>query len=452
MAIKFELKAILSQFRRDMLRMFGFFAIILVGLTVTGALAAGSALIAGMISGAVSFLYFLWRTTRIKSEASGFEAKKPVPAPETSTDIEGILLQALSHPALLIYDGRIKAGNEDAFQLFNLPADQPNRLAVSLRDPEILSALERVRQSGGRTNCEFQPARTPGEFWLAEVTAMGAAPDEDGILIVLSDQKPIRLAHKARADFLANASHELRTPLTSISGFIETMKGPASDDYAAWPRFIDIMDEQTRHMRDLIGDLLSLSSIELREHLQPETTLDLAAAVDETIEALRLIGTARGLTLNVRSASVPLTMTADEGEVKQVIRNLVGNAMKYAPEASEIEISMGYSPSFVEAQTVAARSWAGANRLTLLNPQRQDCAAIWLQVRDAGLGIAPEHLPRLGERFYRVDGSRGGPIEGTGLGLAIVKHIMAHHQGGLAVESIYGKGTSFSVWFPASKP
>lgn len=434
--------------QRDILSLTGMFLLVLLVLCLFGSLGLLVTLVAGFASILMSYIYFRRRLRLLSLQllrAGGQGAEEDI---KSAFEIEKTLLQALNQPALLIYDDQIKAGNAAALKLFHLPADQGSFSAASLRDPELLSAIEQVVQSGGHMTCEIQPARNAGEYWRADITALGDTPQKDGVLLVMTDQKPVRLAQQARADFLANASHELRTPLTSIAGFIETMKGPASDDLASWPRFIDIMDEQTRHMRDLIGDLLSLSRIELSGHLLPETRLDLGVAVEETMDALQLIGAARGLTLSVKGPEGGLSIRGDEGEVKQIIRNLVGNALKYAPDDSNIEIRLGRSSSLVEAQSQAARSWAGAGRLTLLNPHERTGEAIWLQVRDKGLGIAPEHLPRLGERFYRVDGSRGGPIEGTGLGLAIVKHIMARHQGGLAVESIYGKGASFSVWFP----
>ena len=438
------------SFKRDIFSLTGIFALILFLLWLAGALKPFAALFAGVISVLVG--YYFHHRLRILDEAS-LAARQYSPEDDagSASEIERLLLQALSQPALLIYDNKIKFGNEAAFKLFHLPANGSDFSVASLRDPKLLTAIEEVVILAGSASCEIQSARNPGEFWRADITPLGNTPNKDGILIVMIDQKPVRLAEQARADFLANASHELRTPLTSIAGFIETMKGAASDDLSSWPRFIEIMDEQTRHMRDLIADLLSLSRIELSEHLLPETSLDLGVAAEETMDALQLIAAARGLTLTMDRPEGALKILGDEGEVKQVIRNLVGNALKYAPDKSRIKVTLGLSSSLVEAQTQAARSWAGAGRLTLLDPVEHSGAAIWLQVRDQGLGIAQDHLPRLGERFYRVDRSRGGPIEGTGLGLAIVKHIMSRHQGGLAVESIYGKGASFAVWFPVYK-
>jgi len=204
------------------------------------------------------------------------------------------LLQALNQPALLLSEKHIRASNQAARHIFRLPEGQTELAVASLRNPTLLGAIDKVLAEGGSAACEIQPARTPGDYWLADVTALGENPRQNGMLLVMTDQKPIRLAQRSRSDFLANASHELRTPLTSIAGFIETMKGPAKDDLAAWPRFIDIMDEQTRHMRELIKDLLSLSRIELSEHLLPNTELDLALAATEALDALHHVGAERG--------------------------------------------------------------------------------------------------------------------------------------------------------------
>lgn len=451
MAEKSEQIETLQRLRRDFAIIGGIFATLTAGfLMFSGGAPAGFFFVLAAAT-VLSAGYYFIRARGLNGDDTVEEAQQAASVDEALPDANKALLQALNQPALLIQHNHISVYNDRAARLFNMPAGQSGVPIASLRDPSLLEAIEQVLTEGGHADCEIQPARTPNEHWLADVTALGQAPQENGVLMVMTDQKPVKLAQKARADFLANASHELRTPLTSISGFIETMQGPAKDDLNAWPRFITIMDEQTRHMRDLIGDLLSLSRIELSGHLLPDTRLDLALAVGETIDALDHLGAARGIRVEIKGANAPLLIMADEGEVKQVIRNLVGNAMKYAPDNSQIKLTLGQSPSLLDAQAQAARSWAGAGRMTLLSPQQRSGPAVWLQVKDEGRGIAPEHLPRLGERFFRVDGSRGGPIEGTGLGLAIVKHIMARHRGGLAVESLHGKGASFSVWFPSAK-
>lgn len=423
----------------------------LLALWLSGALDTYPALLTGAIGGVFTLIYYLAR-------AASLRGRRPVEPTYSKRDLDlarvrarRAVLDGLVQPALVLRNGQIEACNVSARRLFNLPADALGMSLASLRDPALLASVETVLSEGGQASCELQPARRPGEFWLAELTEIDGDAREHGLLIIMTDQKPVRSAERARADFLANASHELRTPLTSISGFVETMQGPAKEDYEAWPRFVEIMGEQTRHMKDLITDLLSLSRIELSEHLLPDEQLDLTGAVDETIEALQHLAAQRGLNLRVERPVEALSVRADEGELKQVIRNLVSNAMKYAPDESDIIIQLGQSSSLAEAQTMVARGWQGAGRATLLTPDPTPGPSAWLRVRDLGPGIEPNYLPRLGERFFRVDNSRGGPVDGTGLGLAIVKHIMARHRGGLAVESKPGEGAAFSVWFPKSE-
>jgi len=454
MSNKSEKMGPLRQFRRDIYAIASLFFVIILGLWVFGALNGSQALTSVLLGVTGSAVYYSSRSDRIRRDIAHEEANRiadvPIASiPKASIEVEQAFLEALNRPALLLSDNHIQSSNDAAIRLFNLPEDPSDLSIASLRDPTLLGAIDQVLAKGGHAACEIQPARNLGEYWLADVTALGEDPARDGMLLVMTDQKPIRMAQQARADFLANASHELRTPLTSIAGFIETMKGPAKDDMGAWPRFIDIMDEQTRHMRDLIGDLLSLSRIELSGHLLPNTELDLGLTAEQTLEALHHVAAVRGLKLTLERPEAPLTILGDEGEVKQVIRNLIGNAMKYAPDDSAITATLGVSPSLNEAQTEATRTWDQAGRVTLLSPQARPGPAIWMRIKDTGHGIAPEHLPRLGERFFRIDDSRGGPIEGTGLGLAIVKHIMARHQGGFAVESLSDAGASFSIWFSA---
>ena len=438
-----------GQFGRDFLVMSGVFATVLGALWIAGFM-DGQGFAIGLAAGGIAaFLYSLARRFFGVARA----AKDSHEAPQVRQAGEGALrsklsvVRALNQPALMVVSGIIKGRNLAADTVFKLPLGRPDLSVASLRDPTLLSAIDRVQREGGHIACELQPAGRQDEFWHVDITALGAEPEEDGLLLVLTDLKPVRLAERARADFLANASHELRTPLTSIGGFIETMKGPAKDDKDSWPRFIAIMDEQTRHMRDLIADLLSLSRIELSEHVLPETEIDLGLLAEEAVEALGHVVEKRGIAIKVEKPARSLYILGDASEVKQVIGNLLSNAMKYAPDNSNIELALGWSETAADAQQQAARTWDHAGRVSLRLPQSNSSACVWLRVRDYGPGIPQEHLTRLGERFYRVDGSRGGPIEGTGLGLAIVKHIMGRHRGGFAVESIFGEGASFSVWF-----
>ncbi len=238
-------------------------------------------------------------------------------------------------------------------------------------------------------------------------------------LVILSDRTRERRVEAMRADFVANVSHELRTPLASVIGFIDTIRGPAADDPPAQARFLAIMAEQSDRMRRLIDDLLSLSRIELVEHQPPATRIDLADLVRGVAAAFepRLAERKTRLALDI-GANLPMVL-ADADQIAQVATNLIENAIKYGRDGGQVTVR--------------------------LSAER---AGVVLAVSDDGPGMARAHLPRLTERFYRVDKARSRNAGGTGLGLAIVKHITNRHRGQLLIESEEGKGSKFSVWLP----
>jgi two-component system phosphate regulon sensor histidine kinase PhoR len=223
-----------------------------------------------------------------------------------------------------------------------------------------------------------------------------------------------------RADFVANASHELRTPLAALSGFIETLQGSARDDTKARERFLAIMREQARRMARLIDDLLSLSRIELNAHRRPDAPVDLIPIVRQVVDGLQTLARDRGVAIEVE-ADDALMVLGDRDELVRLFENLVENALKYGAPGKRVDIKLT----------------RGATA------DGQDEAVV--SIRDYGPGIAPEHLPRLTERFYRVDVRESRAQGGTGLGLALVKHILNRHRGRLSIESAPGAGATFVV-------
>ncbi|MEO0884120.1 MAG: ATP-binding protein [Pseudomonadota bacterium] len=455
MATKPDLRDIGRLRRQDIVIIsFGGLVLLFV-LMATGALGVLEGLSSAMLLAGGAVAYHIG----VLANARAAKPKQEQVAQRSSLDairrVQQGLVDALDQPALIVDAGaQLTAYNSVAAGIFSLPAVRGGLSVGSLRNPELLAHVDRVLNSGGAAACELVPSREPSQTWLVTVTALGDdAPGERSALIVLTDQAPVRRAERARADFLANASHELRTPLTSISGFIETIQGPASDDPEAWPRFVEIMADQTNHMKDLITDLLSLSRIELGEHQAPTTKVDFLTIAKEASESLVHVALQKAQRINFETSETSLPVIASESELKQVVHNLVGNAIKYSPEDTTIDVSIGRSRDLDAAESFASRGWPGAARATLQTAPETiggaSKAAVWLRVRDRGPGIDSAYLPRLGERFFRVDESRGGPEEGTGLGLAIVKHIMAHHRGGFAVESLPKQGAVFSVWLPA---
>lgn len=374
---------------------------------------------------------------------------EPVSAPDASVQPVEPFILALPLPALMISNaGQVTIANRFARTLFRITSGDDDFPSAMLRQPSLLAAVERVSDAGANERVEFtQNADT--EVWMAHVRP---GLESGSVLIVFEDLTAVRRAERARADFLANASHELRTPLTAIGGFIETMRGPAKDDRDAWDGFLEIMAQQTERMKRLVADLLSLSRIEFSEHRTPKTQVDVIDVVRETSQALLPIAEEAGIQLHFEAPDLTVNAIADDDEIAQVVQNLASNAIKYAGKSGQVHISVGVSPTMADAATACSRQSAEAKRALLLQPYASSgVPAIWVRVTDDGDGISEQHLPRLGERFYRVDESRGGKIDGTGLGLAIVKHIMARHRGGLAVESLEGAGTAFGIWMPRVK-
>jgi two-component system phosphate regulon sensor histidine kinase PhoR len=273
---------------------------------------------------------------------------------------------------------------------------------------------------------------------------------EDGTrlaLLVLRDETDSRRNERMRADFLANASHELRTPLASLTGFIETLRGHAHDDEAARDKFLAIMHGQAHRMRGLIDDLMSLSRIELSEHIPPSGVVDLALAAPDILDGLGPLAAERCVKIDSHLPPAGSALVvADREQVIQVIQNLAENAVKYAGQGGRVTIEIEAGLTLAGATAPTASLSAHFSLLTPDHALGRTYAAV--RVRDSGAGIARSHLPRLTERFYRVEGQKIRERPGTGLGLAIVKHIVNRHRGGLLVESTPGEGSMFSAYFP----
>jgi len=241
----------------------------------------------------------------------------------------------------------------------------------------------------------------------------------------------VKRSERMRADFVANASHELRTPLASLTGFIETLRGAAREDAAARERFLAIMAEQAQRMARLVDDLLSLSRIEMNEHLAPTERVDIEQVLRTVADTLEQRAAARDMRIVVDLPAGLPKVLGDADELAQVFQNLLDNAIKYSRRGTTIDVGAHPSPRFLPGVRPGERP-----------------AALAITVRDHGEGIARDHLPRLTERFYRVDAARSRELGGTGLGLAIVKHIVSHHRGALDIDSELGEGTVFTVHLP----
>nr|WP_235867073.1 ATP-binding protein [Roseibium marinum] len=307
-------------------------------------------------------------------------------------------------------------------------------LSFSLRAPSLLEAFDRVCSTGGTERIswiEKVPTETWYEAHIAPIYMPGTGSQErihsrpDFILVVIQDLTENRRLERMRTDFVANASHELRTPLASLTGFIETIQGPARNDPEAQDRFLAIMLDQAGRMRRLIDDILSLSRIELKAHVQPASVVDLSEIVRHTKDALTPLAVDLNVEIRIRVPEKPVRVKGDRDELIQVIENLIENALKYGSAGKYVDVSLEE-----QGEPDSAPSWL-------------------LSVSDYGEGISPEHLPRLTERFYRIDVESSRALKGTGLGLAIVKHILTRHRGRLDIESEPGKGATFKVKLPS---
>ena len=333
---------------------------------------------------------------------------------ERRADILGGFADALPDPCLLL-DRRSMVIHRNPAATAEFPGvilGQP--LNFSLRNPTLHNAVEAARKSGKPQSVELHQT-VPNETWHR--ASVAPLPGSDDVIVItlqsLTEQKRLE---ELRSDFIANASHELRTPLASVTGFIETLLGPASNDQAARERFLKIMLQQATRMAALIDDLLSLSRIEMRQHLRPTGVVELKRLLAEVRDGLESRAAEAGVEI-VLTAAAPVTVTGDEKELYEVFENLIDNAIKYGASGKSVEVTLGQGRSGYDyAVTVV----------------------------DHGEGVAVEHVPRLTERFYRVDES-SRKKKGTGLGLAIVKHIVNRHRGMMTIKSRPGEGMRVEV-------
>jgi two-component system phosphate regulon sensor histidine kinase PhoR len=354
------------------------------------------------------------------------------------------LLDALPDPALLIgQEGRIAGSNAAARRQLQFEAEGLFLSAI-LRHPELLDAVQAAYEGATRT-VEYATADQVEQRVRAYVAPVNWG-DERAALIVFHDQTARISTERMRADFLANASHELRTPLASLTLLIETIAGPARDEPIERERFLKMMQTQAERMRRLIDDLLSLSRIELDEHVPPSDRADLAQVAREVTDSLDAVAKERGVSIELTLPPRAARVVGERFQLTQVVQNLLDNAIKYSPPGGKAAVEIGLAASREEAIQQAGRRWEEAGRIALLTPAPAPARAYaFVRVEDSGPGVARRYLPRLGERFFRVERELGNERGGTGLGLAIVKHIVNRHRGGLLVESQPGRGSAFSA-------
>ncbi|MCC5974334.1 MAG: PAS domain-containing protein [Rubellimicrobium sp.] len=336
------------------------------------------------------------------------------------------VIAAVPVPVLMI-DGqeRIVALNPPAQALFGIDGTGRHYITV-LRQPAVLDIIEQTLRDGAFRQARYLGAEG-GRDTTWRVTAAGVEADGGHLMLVsFEDLTALEEAGQMRRDFVANVSHELRTPLTALLGFIETLNGAAREDSVARERFLAIMKHEAARMARLVDDLLSLSRVEAEERMRPLVPVDLPGVLEQVITSFEPLAREAGVKLTRRIAPDLPEVPGDAGQLRQVVNNLIENAIKYGGTGGTVEIELtGPSPE---------------------PSLRGD--GIRLVVTDHGDGIAAHHIPRLTERFYRIDSHRSREVGGTGLGLAIVKHIVNRHRGRLRIESEAGQGSRFSVILP----
>ena len=337
--------------------------------------------------------------------------------PDTATKL---FAEALPDPCLILdRRGIVRFANRRAAEAFPLKAG--DALTARLRIPDLLAAFDRVVKGGPPERVEFVE-RVPTERWFgAWFAPLDRSAASRFVALILDDMTERHRSERIRVDFVANASHELRTPIATLAVFIDTLQGPAREDPVARESFLAIMHDQALRMSRLIDDLLSLSRIEMKAHLRPSQEVDLAGVARHVADALEPLARGLGVTVVLALPDRPAMVTGDRDELIQVFGNLIENACKYGASGGRVEV------------TVTAATAAGGPTAV---------------IRDFGPGIADTHIPRLTERFYRVDVQESRQHRGTGLGLAIVKHILARHQARMTIESRLGEGAAFQLAFP----
>ncbi len=396
-------------------------AIVFAALAIGGALPAAYAIAGFAIVAAAAIL-------AVRSNQDDDRLALPVVGAARGDDLLRAVVAGLPDPVVALdRDGRVLALNERARAL--APAlRQGEPVSFALRMPELIEAISRASAQGEEQRVVYSE-RVPLDRWfetiVMPVKREPNATRPDLVLMTFHDLTPLRRVEEMRADFVANASHELRTPLAALLGFIETLQGSAREDTKARERFLAIMQEQARRMARLIDDLLSLSRIELNAHRRPDTPTDLVPIVRQVVDGLETLARDRGVTVNIDAANA-LPVLGDHDELLRIFENLIENALKYGAAGRRVDIKIG-----------AGTSADG-------EPEAR------VSVRDYGPGIAPEHLPRLTERFYRVDVTESRAQGGTGLGLALVKHILNRHRGRLTIDSAPGEGATFTIHLPTA--
>jgi two-component system phosphate regulon sensor histidine kinase PhoR len=412
-------------------------AILWVAILVVGIAASDSilAIVIGILASALMLLAFGWlsKARHIGVALPLVGLTGPLPAGELAPTLESV-------PApLFALDGDrlVVAANASANRLFGGAILGRNLLGF-MRHPPFLEALEAIEREDQPEPVELPDSQGRGEprTLVARLQAIRPPIGRATVMVLIEDATAAERALTLRRDFVANVSHEMKTPIAALLGFIETLQGPAKDDAAVRQRFLGIMRGEAERMNRLVSELLSLSRIEMNEHQPPAGRAALGSILQTVNDSLSMKAGQRGVELSFPPLVNLPEIPGDADELLQAVQNLVDNAIKYGGPQSEVTVACQRidDPMAVRERLIGSR---GAQ------------AMVALSVTDQGDGIAREHIPRLTERFYRVDAARSRELGGTGLGLAIVKHIVNRHRGSLEILSEPGQGSTFTLYLPA---
>jgi len=366
--------------------------------------------------------------------------KRPSTIAKPNNNIVSSLIDGLPSPMLILNENNLLLfANEAMRSLYEIPRERQDISAI-IRSPELLEAIQIVaRTKDSQTIQLTQRLPIKRQFiltitWIldASISPSQESGDSPAMVVHFHDLSQQEQVNRMRSDFIANASHELRTPLASLLGFIETLQGPARNDEQARDKFLEVMAAQGKRMTRLIDDLLSLSRIEMNAHTHLSDKVDVTVLMRETLDVLEPLSQSQNISLSLDIGEEPIYVIGDKDELSQVFQNLVHNAIKYGQPDQRNENS---GPQV---------------EITVSNKRDNHEAAdkIYINIKDQGVGIAAKHIPRLTERFYRVDVEKSREKGGTGLGLAIVKHILTHHKGELKIKSTPGNGSVFTIILP----
>lgn len=402
------------------LRFLSALVVISVALVMAATAGADTTLLAIFFAGSAMVMFVMWGR-----DAHYTPRETVITTHSTPPDLLGMpgfhhVIEGLSEPILIVQRGKVVMANAGALSLLGKHIVGED-VRIAIRHPAAAERLTSAEPMSEPVKLDIVGIGTRNQRWALQIIPIDTANGQQRLLVHLLDQSGAHAAERVRGDFVANASHELRTPLAAILGFVETLQDPkAGGDSETRERFLTILQKEAQRMQQLVDDLMSLSRIEADKYRMPTTSIDLEGLVEEVVGLCRQNLGPRGRDIVAEISDGAKSVQGDRTQIGQVLHNLISNSAKYGRPGTPISVSLAPAPP----------------------------SMIRLEVSDQGEGIAPDHLPRLTERFYRVDSGRSRAMGGTGLGLAIVKHIVERHRGRLDINSVLGKGTSVSILLP----